>query len=642
MRAPATGAPEAPSVLSRMPDYLLRLALGWLVAGLVARAVAPQFSDGIWMAGLVMCGVPMLVLSMRAVLRGNMTVDLIASFAILAAILVHSPLPGLIVVIMQNGGERLEQMARGRATDAVRALERDVPRTARRVEADGHVEEIGVDQIRVGDVLQIRAGEMVPCDAVVIEGASRVSTARLTGESIPRRATPGVTLWSGMLNGDGSLTLRATATAGESQYAKLVELVRFGQSSKAPLQRLADRTAAWFTPVTLLACAITWLITGSAERVLAVLVVATPCPLILATPIAIIGGIDRAAARSIVFRTGAALEQLATITAAVFDKTGTITVGEPAVDAVIPVGTFTAEDVLRFAGAMEMRSSHALARSVVTAAKARGSHLPTATEVHESAGEGVEGIVDDRRVAVGGRTFAANRLSASESIPPANSDLCAYVVVDGALAGTIQFADKLRAEAREVLAALRAMNVRRHLLLSGDSAGHTMHVAAEAGVTEAVGELLPEEKVDRVRALLREGEAVVMVGDGVNDAPALVAATVGIAMAPKQGGLAADAAGVVLMRDDLRGVPEALEISRTTMRIARQSIFVGLGLSMAAMAVASVGLLPPLVGAIFQEVLDVAVILNALRSRSPQLLRDLRAKLLHPHSPSLTHAELPT
>lgn len=628
MRSSVVGGPNVSSMLTRVPDSLLRTALIFLAGGAVALVAAPSFSDPIWMTGLVVCGVPMMVLSLHAMVRGNMTVDLIASFAVLAAIVVGTPLPGLIVVIMQNGGERLEQMARGRATDAMRALERDVPRTARRLlsSGDAHVEEVGVESIRVDDLLLLRPGEMVPCDGVVVEGRSQVSTARLTGESTPRRAEPGVTLWSGMLNGEGSLTLRATATAGESQYAKLVELVRFGQASKAPLQRLADRTATWFTPVTLVACAVTWFITGSAERVLAVLVVATPCPLILATPIAIIGGIDRAAARSIVFRTGAALEQLATITAAVFDKTGTITVGEPGVERVQVTGAFTIDDVLRLAAAMEMRSSHALARSMVAAASMSARPLPRATEVRESAGEGVEGVVAGRRVAVGGRAFAASRVSAQTVMPEATPELCAYVVVDGALAGTVQFADRLRPEVPEVLSSLRALDVARFLLLSGDSERHTMHVASQAGLAEAFGELLPGAKVERVRDLMRQGEAVAMIGDGVNDAPALVAATVGIAMAPKQGGLAADAAGVVLLRDDLRAVPEALEISRTTMRIARQSIFVGIGLSLAAMGAASVDLLPPLAGAIFQELLDVAVILNALRSRSPNFLRSPRAR----------------
>ncbi len=610
----------------RRAQRLLMVALAWLAAGLLAHLVAPAAAQGIMLAGLLLCSVPMLVVAVRSLAKGNVNVDLIASLAIITAIATNSPLPGLIIVIMQNGGEMLEQAARGRATDTVRALEQDVPRTAHRLSADGlSAEELDVAAIQPGDLLLLRPGELVPCDALVIEGRSHVNTARITGESTPKRVTTGAQLWSGMLNVEGALTLRATATAGESQYAQLVELVRFGQASKAPLQRLADRAAGWFTPLTLAACAVTWFVTRDMSRVLAVLVVATPCPLLLATPIAIMGGVDRAAGRRIVFRTGGALERLSSASAAVFDKTGTITIGEPRVDAVTSFGPFAGNDLLSMAAALEAQSSHALARSVVQHAKDLGLGIAKVTEVREHAGEGVEGTVGTHHISIGSMAFSGARATLAARPAMDHSELRAEIVVDGIHAGEIRFADQLRPEIPEVLGSLTALGLHRTLLLSGDAKDHTARIATLAGIADAHGELLPGQKVEWIETLQAEGERVLMVGDGVNDAPALVAASVGIAIAPRQGGLAANSADIVLLRDDLRSIPEAIRISRHTMRVARQCIGIGLGLSMGAMVFAAFGMLPALEGAILQEFIDVAVILNALRSRGAGGLSPRRA-----------------
>jgi heavy metal translocating P-type ATPase len=459
---------------------------------------------------------------------------------------------------------------------------------------------------------------MVPCDAVVVEGTSHVDASRLTGEAVPVRAKVGTALSSGSLNLDGPLVMRATATAGESQYARIVELVRSAQSTRAPLQRLADRYAVWFTPVTLVACAVTYLASGDVERVLAVLVVATPCPLILATPIAIIGGVNRAARRLIVVKHGGAFEQLAGVTAAVFDKTGTLTVGTPMVSGVMPVAGFAHADVLRLAASVERGSGHPLARSVVDAAERRGLTLGTATEVRESPGRGVSGMVSGWRVCVGARGYVEECVRAPHGSPfaevPDREGLRAHVSIDGRFAGVIEFADELRPGLPRMFAALRDAGVRRCVLLSGDSVAHTSAVAMRVGVTEARGGLLPGDKVDVVAGLVRDGERVLMVGDGTNDAPALSAATVGIALAGHGGGITAEAADVVILNDDLSRVVEAIRISRRTVRIARQSIWTGLGLSAAAMLVASLGYIPPAIGALLQEAIDVAVILNALRT----------------------------
>ena len=622
---------ESSSGPSRSASLLLpELTLAFLVVGAVVRFVAgPVRADQVWMVGLLLTGVPVVWRTLRRFATGHFATDLVATLAVITSVVLLHPLAGLVIVLMQTGGEALERYAEGRASAAVRALEAEAPRIAHRFTAGesplvgGDTDDVEVAAVAVGDHLLVRPGEMVPCDGVVVGGSSHVDTSRLTGEPMPVRAGAGARLSSGTLNLDGALVVRATATAGASQYARIVELVRTAQSTKAPLQRLADRYAVWFTPVTLLACAATYLASGDVERVLAVLVVATPCPLILATPIAIIGGVNRAARRLIVVKHGGAFEQLAGVTAVVFDKTGTLTVGTPMVSGVMPVNGFSHADVLRLAASVEQASGHLLARSVVDAAERRGLELYAPTDVRESAGAGVSGAVNGWRVCVGSRGFVESCVATTKGSPLADvadrEGLRAHVAIDGRFAGVIEFADELRPGLPEMFDALREAGVRRCILLSGDSVAHTSAVAMQVGVTEARGGLLPSDKVDVVTGLVRDGERVLMVGDGTNDAPALSAATVGIALAGHGGGITAEAADVVILNDDLARVVEAIRISRRTVRIARQSIWTGLGLSGAAMLVAAAGYIPPPIGALLQEAIDVAVILNALRtSRQPR------------------------
>jgi len=631
-------AQRAARFLGGMGVRLALSALVFLLAGAAVRfAVDPSRADLVWTIGLVVTGAPVVWRTLRSLVSGHFATDLVAMLAIVTAVLLHQPLAGLVIVLMQTGGEALERYAEGRASAAVRALEEEAPRIAHRFAAGespslgGRVDDVGVSEVAVGDHLLVRPGEMIPCDSVVVSGSSHVDTSRITGEPVPLRAGVGESLASGTLNVDGALVLRATATAGESQYARIVELVRSAQSSKAPLQRVADRYAVWFTPVTLVACAATWVASGDVTRVLAVLVVATPCPLILATPIAIIGGVNRAARRMIVVKHGGAFEQLAGVTAAVFDKTGTLTVGLPAVSGVIGTDGLARDEVLRLAASVERGSGHLLARSVVDAAEKRGLSLHPVTEVSEAPGQGVTGVVDHRRVCVGARGYVVQCVGGDAGAPFTDvtdrAGLRAHVAVDRKFAGVIEFADELRPGLPELFAALRDAGVRRTLLLSGDSVAHTSAVAMQIGVTEAHGGLLPSEKVDTVAALVRDGERVLMVGDGTNDAPALSAATVGIALAGHGGGITAEAADVVILNDDLSRVVEAIEISRRTVRIARESIWTGLGLSGLAMLIAAMGYIRPAVGALLQEVIDVAVIVNALRtSRPPRPASSPRAR----------------
>ncbi|MEZ0334262.1 MAG: heavy metal translocating P-type ATPase [Gemmatimonadales bacterium] len=591
-----------------------------IAAGLAVRYTAgPGPALLLWSAGLAVTGAPVVWTTIRTAAAGHFAADLVASFAIVGALLLGEPLAGLVVVLMQTGGEALERYAEGRASAAVRELEAAAPRVAHRLER-GEPEDVPVDVVGVGDLLLVRPGELIPCDLEVVGGGSSVDTSRLTGEPMPVAARPGSRLLSGSLNLDGVLEARVLAPAGESQYARIVELVRSAQASKSPLQRLADRYAVWFTPLTLVICGGAWILSGDPVRALAVLVVATPCPLILATPVAIIGGINRAARHGIIFRHGGALEQLGQVSVAVFDKTGTLTVGHPEVAQVVPAPSFTADEMLRLAAGVEQGSGHPLARPVVAAARARGLTLPEARGIVEAPGQGVGGRVDGREVAVGGRTYLTARHPGIEEDLRAlrGSDgraaLRAFVVVDGKAAGIIEYADGIRPELEGLVTRLRTLGLRHVVLLSGDDRANTDAVAHAIGIEEAHGELLPQDKVAHVRRLAKAGEKVLMVGDGTNDAPALSSATVGVALASGGGGITAEAADVVLLADDPSRVVTAIAISRRTVHLAHQSIWVGLGLSACAMAAASLGYVPPTLGALLQEAIDVGVILNALRA----------------------------
>jgi heavy metal translocating P-type ATPase len=611
-------------VTRRFPPALLPgAALLFILAGLFLR-LQPDLSGwsrNVWMAGLVLTGLPVAVRTLAGLVRGRAAADVVAMLAILTAIALGEPLAGLVVVLMQTGGEALERFAEGRASAAVRALEEAAPHEAHRLRADGGAEDVAADAVTIDDLLLVRPGEMVPCDGVVTIGASHVDVSRLTGEPIPLHAGPGTRLSSGSVNGESPLTLRVTALASQSLYARIVELVRSAQASKAPLQRLADRYATWFTPLTLAVCVVAFLVSHDARRVLAVLVVATPCPLILATPVAIIGGLNRAARRQIVIRNGGALEQLGGATAAMFDKTGTLTVGRPALARVVPVTPFSEESLLALAAAVEHGSGHLLARSVVEGARSRGVGVPTATDIREAPGEGVVGRVDGRLVVVGAREFvrrtAPGAVETLDAADGGQAALRAYVAVDGHPAGFLEFADAVRPEAAALLLRLRDLGITRMALLSGDRRENVEALGATLGFTETHADLLPHDKVALIEAAMSAGQRVVMVGDGTNDAPALSTATVGVALASHGGGITAEAADVVILADDIGRVAEAIETSRWTMRIARQSIWAGLGMSGVAMLVAAAGYIPPIAGAVLQEVIDVAVILNALRAARP-------------------------
>ncbi|MGH7616451.1 MAG: heavy metal translocating P-type ATPase, partial [Gemmatimonadaceae bacterium] len=565
----------------------------------------------------VVMGAPLVFRTVRGIFQGHLATDIVASLSIVGAIALDQPLAGLVIVLMQLGGETLEHSAEGRASAAVKELEARAPRMAHRVH-DSVVTDVPAASIQIGETLLLRPGDVVACDGIVADGESELDTSSLTGEPVPRRAAPGSSVMSGMANGLGSFTMRVTAPAERSQYARIVELVRTAQASKAPLQRMADRYAVWFTPITVAVCAIAVGVTHDWMRALAILVVATPCPLILATPVAIIGGINRAAKRFVVIRNGGILERLAQVDAVVFDKTGTLTVGKPSVRSVLLAAGFDRDTVLRYAASVEQHSSHLLARVLVDWVIAKGLVIPPSTDHAESPGLGVSGVVDHHRVRVGARAFVIpqcrNGAESAARLEQPNVALRAYVSVGSELAAVIEYADEMRPELNDVLRGLRLAGVRHQALVSGDHGAAVLALGQHLGIDDAHGDLLPHDKARLVAHLRSEGYVVLMVGDGINDAPGLSVADVGVALAANGGGVTAQAADVIILVDSLRGVRDAMDIGRRTIRIARQSIWIGLGLSGVAMLVAAFGALPPLIGAALQEAIDVAVILNALRT----------------------------
>lgn len=593
---------------------LLLSALGLAIGAGLWMAGMPGMAHWAWGAGVVPVLAALCVEIIRSLIKGDVGLDIVAALSMSAALFFGETLAAAVVALMYSGGTVLESFAEGRARREMRDLLARVPRTATR-HRDGQLEKIALDAIMPDDLLLIRQGEVVPVDGTVASEHAMLDQSALTGEAMPVRLTRDMNVMSGATNAGEAFDLRATREAADSTYAGIVRLVEAAQKSKAPMARMADRYSLLFLGVTVALAVAAWWFSGDPIRAVAVLVVATPCPLILAVPVALVAGLSRAAGFGVLIKGGKALEAMARIRTLIVDKTGTLTDGRPQIVSVSSSGELTEDEVLYFAAALDQASQHPVAQAVVAAAHSKGIKLGVPSKVNETPGEGVSGTIDGRDVVVGGMDFVAGRMAVPvrDGGPQEPGAVLVSLGVDGNLAGELVMADALRSDTPMLLAGLRQNGIERIVLATGDR--HAVAVAVTDGLAlDGVhADLTPDQKVLLVLSERKNGP-VMMVGDGVNDAPALAAADVGVAMGARGAAASAEAADVVLLVDNLARLLPGLIVARGARRIAFQSVIVGIGLSVAGMIAAALGYLTPVQGAVLQEVIDVAVILNALRS----------------------------
>jgi heavy metal translocating P-type ATPase len=612
----------------RLKTSLLVMAALGLVAGLGFLAAGlPKAAFIAWSAGVLPVLAALVVEILRSLLKGDVGLDIVAALSMSAALLFGEALAAAVVALMYSGGTFLESFAEGRARREMSDLLSRVPRTATR-HRDGALDEVPLDDIAPEDLLLIRQGDVAPVDGLVEADSAMVDQSALTGESMPVRLDRGDEVMSGSNNAGDAFDLRVTRRADDSTYAGIVRLVEAAQASKAPMARLADRYSLLFLLVTVILATAAWWFTGDPIRAVAVLVVATPCPLILAVPVALVAGLSRAAHFGVLIKGAKPLEALARIRTLILDKTGTLTDGRPQIVSVNATGDLSEAEVLYFAAALDQASKHPIAQAIVAAAQAGGSALPVPHEVIETPGEGVAGTIQGRKVVVGGAEFVAAQIGADD-IDTAVSAAGSVIVslgVDGKLMGHLVMADALRSGTAELLAGLRRLGIRRILLATGDRRAVAEAVSQGLGLDAVRSELTPDQKVQLVLSE-RKGGPVMMVGDGVNDAPALAAADIGVAMGARGAAASAEAADVVLLVDHLDRLLPGIEIAQRSRRIAMESVVAGIGLSVLGMIAAAFGYLTPVQGALVQEVIDVAVILNALRALRivPQIASDTSA-----------------
>ena len=603
---------------------LLALAsLGALAAGAVLHAAgAGTEGNAVWAVSTAAILGPLIWSVVRSLLRRDVGVDAIALVAIVSALVLGQFLAGAVVALMLAGGNALEFYATRRAgRELTRLLER-MPRVAHR-RSGSAIEEVSVGSLLPGDIVVVRAGEVVPVDGSVASPVAVLDEAALTGEPLPVRRSRGGEVRSGSANAGDAFDLLATREADASTYAGIVRLVRQAEEGRAPFVRLADRYAAVFLPLALAVAGGAWLYSGNSMRFLAVMVVATPCPLILAAPIAFVAGVSRAARRGVIVKSAAVIERLGEARTVLFDKTGTLTLGLPAVEQILVFDGVQPEELLRLAASVDQLSAHVLAEALVHDAEARGLVLTAPTDVEEGPGQGIEGVVDGRRVAVGSSAWLLARGYAdAENVARGldgglDAGMARILIgVDGALGGAVMMGDHVREDAHMLVEALRREGIRHVAMVTGDRAAVADSVGAGLGLDRVYAQLSPEDKLDVVRTLRSSPDLcpVVMVGDGINDAPALALADVGIAMGGVGATVSSETADAVIVLDRVDRVVDAVRIGRRSLGIARQSVMVGMGLSLVAMAAAAAGFLAPVFGALLQEVIDVAVIANALRA----------------------------
>lgn len=594
-----------------------------VVGGALYLAGYGAAGDSVWRATVAVLAAELLFEVLHTVVVDrHMGVDVIALVAMIGALALGEDLAGVLVGLMFSGGAALEDLASTRARRELTALVQRAPKLAR-LRIGDQLEQVPVEQVQIGDVVLVRTGEVIPVDGSLASGEAVIDASTLTGEPLPLTVTSGMDVLSGTSNAGQPFDVRATRAAAESAYAALVRLVEQAQAHRAPFVRMADRYAGFFLPVTLLAAGGAWVLSGDPVRALAVVVVATPCPLILAAPIAFVSGLSRAARSGVIVKGASAIETLGHARTVLFDKTGTLTVGTPDVREVIPLHGIEAGRLLELAASVDQVSAHVLGDALVRAASAACVTLTAPISVREEPGQGIEGVLHDHKVAVGSSAFLRSVGVPDDEVASAvalsgygSGEAHVLVGIDGHLGGVIVMADELRPDADRIVQRLRAEGVRHVAMVSGDRRSVAERVGRELGVDRVHSELSPEEKLAVVKSIRGHPDLrpVIMVGDGVNDAPALALADLGIAMGAAGATVSSETADAVITVDRIDRVADAVHAGRRAVQIARQSVLAGMGLSIVAMGFAAAGYLPPIAGALLQEVIDLAVILNALRA----------------------------
>jgi heavy metal translocating P-type ATPase len=601
-------------------NYIAFLSAAAIVAFLILRYVAgasPFVSNLPLYIALVAGGAPLVVDLAVKLVRREFGSDLLAGISIVTAVLLGQYLVAVIVILMLSGGLSLEQFATRRASSVLDALARRMPQIAHR-KLDSRLADVALPDIAVGDVLVVFPHEICPIDGVVIEGRGVMDEAYLTGEPYEISKTPGSRVISGAVNGDSALTVRAEKLARDSRYERIMQVMQATEQNQPRLRRLGDQLGAWYTPLALGLAAVAWVATGQSMRFLAVLVVATPCPLLIAIPVAVIGAISLSARHAIIIKNPAALEQIDSCSVLIFDKTGTLTYGRPELTEILTAPDFSRDDVLRLAGSVEQYSKHPLASAILRAAREENLLFADVSQISEPPGQGLSGTVEGRHVLITGRHAAAAR---NLPLPPLAGGLECIVIVDGHYAAAMRFRDTPRTESLSFIRHLRPRHaVQRVILVSGDRESEVRYLADELGIREVHASKSPEEKVEIVREETARARTL-FVGDGINDAPALVAATVGVAFGTGTDVTAA-AADAVVLETSLGRVDELIHIGRRMRRIALESAAGGMAVSVLGMLVAAIGFLPPIGGAVTQEIIDIVAVLNAVRVALPG--RDLR------------------
>lgn len=598
--------------------YLFSLAAAVLVLSLVAL-VSGYGTLAKWLLGVTASVevIPLLVGMYNDLRTGRYGIDILAAAAITASVVMGQYWAGIVIVLMLTGGEALEDYAESRAKVELSALLNKAPKLAHVIKGQQTVD-VPVANVRVGDKLLVKPGDVVPVDAVILEGQASFDEASLTGESLPELRKTGSIILSGSINLDGVIRVKAIKSAADSQYEQIIKLVKAAGNSHTPFVRLADRYSIPFTLVSFLLAGGSWIVSGQSIRFLEVLVVASPCPLILAAPIAVISGMSRAARHGIIVKTGSALEKLAEVQTVAFDKTGTLTEGRPTVQNVRTFGAYTKSSLLELTAAMEKGSNHVLATAIEEAARSARVKIPKAKNIREISGLGLSGLVRGKRI-LAGRVELLNQHNIklpSAIKASAVQQTATWVAVDSQLAGIIFFRDEIRQESKATLNKLRSFGIRRLIMITGDNLATAKVIARKLGIKDIRAQSLPADKLRAIEEIKDEERPVAFVGDGVNDAPVLLASDIGIAIGARGETAASDSADMVILPNDIDRVAVVVGIAKRTFSVAKQSILGGIVLSIVLMLVFSTGTFKPIYGAVIQEGVDVIVIFNALRAHN--------------------------